>query len=149
MAWRVAWAVPHLQRAFANGDGVAVMQPLIRCKALGMGKTETGALFGQSVDPELIALMRPNDGDAQCSRQHACGASMVDVGMGEPDGFESDAQFLGGGLNAIQVAAGIDDGGVQGVAAPDERAVLFKRGDGDGQVFQHAGNRGTVSPYST
>ena len=45
------------------------------------------------------------------------------------------------GADLGQVAAGIDHCGLAGLVAPQDRAVLLERRDGDGQVMKHGGDR--------
>jgi hypothetical protein len=59
------------------------------------------------------------------------------VGVREPDGLEVQAQALDFAQHHVQVAAGVDHGGVHGLVAPDEGAVLLEGGDGDREVMQH------------
>ncbi|MNT36811.1 hypothetical protein D3C72_1729160 [compost metagenome] len=82
--------------------------------------------------------MGANDGQRQPLCQLARAARVVDVGVGEPDLFERDAQTLDFCEQHIQVAAGVDHGRLVGGVAPDEGAVLLKRGNGDGEVAEHA-----------
>ena len=62
---------------------------------------------------------------------------MIDVRMREPDGAQVQAQARDFGLDHLQVTAGVDDSGVSGGIAPDDGAVLRKRGDGNGVVAEH------------
>jgi hypothetical protein len=62
---------------------------------------------------------------------------MVDVGVGDPDLFQRDAQLLASVLQHIQIATGINDGGFHGFIAPDDGTVLLEGGDGDGFVLKH------------
>ena len=102
-----------------------------------MGKAEHGALLGQTVDPELVALMRANDGQLVLGRQLAGAARVVDMGVGDPDGLEIQAQALHLPLDLLDISARVDDGRIHGLVAPDERAVLLKGGDGDSVILQH------------
>jgi hypothetical protein len=62
---------------------------------------------------------------------------MVDVGMREQDLLERQAALSRRFDDARQVAAGIDDGGLHRLVAPDEAAVLLECGDGEGAVTKH------------
>ena len=137
MAGRVAGAVAHVQRFLADGHGVAVMQPARGHKGVGVGKAEHGALLGQAVDPELVAFMRADDGQGVLGRELAGASGMVDMGVGDPDGLEIQAQALRLPLDLLDITTGVDDGRIHGLVAPDERAVLLKGGDGDGVILQH------------
>ena len=138
MTGRVAGAVPHLQRVAAQGDGVAVVQPASGCEGLRGRKAKALALHRQAVDPELVALVRTNDGQRQPLGQLAGAASMVDVGVGEPDLLKLQSQARHLGQEQVQVAAGVDHRGLSGGVVPDQGAVLFKRGDRNREVAEHA-----------
>ena len=62
---------------------------------------------------------------------------MVDMGVGQPDLLQRELEPLHLGQDARQVATGVNDGGLQGLVAPDDGAVLLERGYRDGQVVQH------------
>ncbi len=137
MAGRVARAVAHLQRLIADLHAVAVVQPARGREGLRGRKAEHRALLRQAVDPELVARVRADDGQGQALGQLARAARMVDVGVREPDLFEREAQARDFAEQGVEVAPGVDDGGLQGGVAPDDGAVLLERGDGDGEVLEH------------
>ena len=137
MAWRVPRAMAHLQGVLAEGDGVAVVQPT--CGREGARRRKTIARSGlrQTVNPKLIALMWADDGQVQALRQFSRATCMVDVGVGDPNLFQRDAQLFASILQRIQIATGINDGGFHGFIAPDDGTVLLERGDWDGFVMKH------------
>jgi hypothetical protein len=63
-------------------------------------------LLGQAVDPELVARVRADDGQAQPLRQLARAARVVDVGVREPDGLQVQAQALRFGQQQIESPPG-------------------------------------------
>ena len=139
MAGCVTGAVAHLQGVRAQRDGVAVVQPAGGLERLGLRKTEHHALLGQAVDPELIARVRSDDGHIEPLRQLPGAAGVVDMGMGEPDLFELEAQPIDLCQQVVQIPARVDHGGLLGVLVPDQGAVLLKGRDGDGEVGEHGG----------
>ena len=137
MAGRMAGAEAHLQYMLAQADGVAILKPARRLKGPRWRKTVGSGRHGQAIDPKLIARMRPDDGQAQALGQVLRSRRMVHMGMGNPDLFERHAQTFGCCNQKIQIAAGIDDGRLVGLVAPNNRAVLLERGNGDSFVVEH------------
>jgi hypothetical protein len=97
------------------------------------------------VDPELVFGVRPMDRQLEVLRQIGGGGGMVDVGMGDPDLLQLQAELFHGGQNALSVSAWVDHGGLSGHVIPDQRAVLLKGCDWDGEVFQHGDLSGACS----
>jgi len=85
MPGRVPWAVAHGQRLIANLYLVAIRQPARGREMLRRRKAEHRALLRQPVNPELVARVRPHDGQPQTRGQLARAPRMVDVRMREPD----------------------------------------------------------------
>ena len=137
MTGRMSRAVTYLQRAAANGDCVTVKQPAGGSEGICMGKAESHALLGQAINPELVRRMRADDGELETLRQFCCAARMVNVGMGLPDLRQGQPQTPDFCEQQIEIATGVDDGGLQGFVAPDNGAVLLKIGDRDCDVAQH------------
>ena len=113
------------------------MQPAGGCEGFGWWKAVVGGGIGQAVDPELIAFVRPDDGQLQALGQFGRGTRMVDVAVGDPDLLERHAQLLDGRQQHRQVATRVDDGRFFRVIAPDDGAVLLEGRDGNGFVVQH------------
>jgi hypothetical protein len=126
----------------AHHHRVAALQPACRREGLGRFKAEHLRLLRQPIDPELVTRVRADDGQLHLTRQRAGATGVVDVRMGQQDLRQRQLQGLGRGPDARQVATGVDDGGLQGLVAPDEAAVLLEGGDGDGLVAQHDGRFG-------
>jgi hypothetical protein len=87
MARRVAGAVDHLKHQFAHADGIAIMQPAVRLKALPF-QPHAGVGVIQPLDPEAVALFRPFDGHAQILGQHARQSAMVHMAVGDEQLFD-------------------------------------------------------------
>lgn len=87
--------------------------------------------------------MRAFDRHGQILLQLGRAAGVVDVAVREQDLLDRDAGLGDGGPDAVEVAAGIDDGGALRVLVPQQRAVLLERGDGDdrGLGFGHGSER--------
>ena len=65
------------------------------------------------------------------------GAGMIEMSVRNQDLLERDPLLLHDAEHAVEIAAGIDDGALHGFVAPQNRAVLGERRDGDGGGFQH------------
>lgn len=139
MPRRVPGAVAHGQRLVANLHRVAIRQPARGREMLRRRKTKHRALLRQPVNPELIARVWTHDGQPQTRGQFARAPRMVDVCVREPDLRQREAQALHLGQQHLQVAPWVDHSGLLRGIAPDEGAVLLKRGNWDGEVAEHAG----------
>jgi hypothetical protein len=100
-------------------------------------KAKHFALPGQAVDPELVGFVRADDGQAQPLGQLTGSASVVDVGVGEPDLFQLQTQSRHLFKQQVEVATGVDDRRLPGLVAPDQGTVLRKGGDGHSEVAEH------------
>jgi hypothetical protein len=147
MPRRVARAMAHMQGAVANAYRVTVEKPACGGEAFRMRQAKALALLGQAVNPELVARMRADDWQAKSGREFLGAARMVDVGMGQPDLFQRQPQLTDGVEQQVQVATGIDDGGLEGFVAPDKRAVLLESGDRNGQIAKHEKLSVRVCPW--
>jgi len=117
------------------------VQPACRRKREGRRKTKHGALLRQAVNPKLIALVRPHNGQLQALRQLARAARMVDMRMGEPNGLQIQPQSRYFGKDSIQIATRVNHGSLLGLAAPQQGTVLLEGGDRyRGVVQRHAGD---------
>jgi len=137
MPRRVTRAVANVQRAVPDLHRIAVGQPPRGGEMPGGRKSEHLALLRQAVDPELVARVRADDGQAQALGQLGGAAGVVNMGVGEPDRLEGHTKLLGRVDEAVQLATRIDHGSVQRFVAPDDGAVLGKCGHGDGLVAKH------------
>jgi hypothetical protein len=63
---------------------------------------------------------------------------VVDVGVRDPNLRECDAQLFASAFKQVQITAGVNDRGLHGFITPYDRAVLLKRGNGNGFVMEHA-----------
>ncbi|MNT54204.1 hypothetical protein D3C72_1913440 [compost metagenome] len=131
----------YVQGFLANRYCVAIVQPACWRERLHGWKTEHLALLGQPVNPELVAFLRADDGQLHFLCQLTCAACMVDMRMGQPDGFEREAQAFDFPADLLQIAARIDDGSLHGLVAPHQRTVLLELGDGNGVVVEHGRQR--------
>jgi hypothetical protein len=86
------------------------------------------------VDPERLVLVRAFDRHAKLRAQRVGGGAVVDVTVREQDLFDARALASGGGQDALDVAARVGDGGAA-ILADQQRAVLFKRRNGDDDDF--------------
>lgn len=139
----VARAVTHPQFAAAYFHGVAVGQPAVGRERFGRCEAEHEALLRQRVDPELVGAVRPDDRQVLFAGQHAGAAGVVDVRMREQDLLERHASLARRRAHALELAAGVDHRAFHCLVAPDERAVLLKRGDRNREMAQHRGGDAT------
>ena len=77
-------------------------------------------------------------GRLSSARQRAGAARVVDVRVREPQRLEREPAFFNRLQQLADVAARVDQGGFVGFIAPDEGAVLFEGGDGEGEAVEHA-----------
>ena len=138
MAWRVAWAMAHLQGVLAERDYVAVVQPACGRERTRGGEVVAGSGLWQTVNPKLIAFVRADDGQVQLLGQIGGGTGVVDVGVGDPNLLQLHTELLACVCQHGQIATGIDDGGLHRFIAPDDGTVLLERGNGNGFVLQHS-----------
>ena len=137
MARCVARAVAHIQGAIANLNRVAIDQPTVGCERFTQGKVEHAALVGQSIDPELVTHVWADDGQVQLLGQFCHPTCVVNVRVGEPDCLQLQIAIGNSLLEFVQIATGVDDGGLVGFTAPHDGTVLCKRCDRNGVVAKH------------
>ena len=141
MAGGVTGAVAHGELTVADLHGVAIMQPARGGERRHLREAEHAALLGDAVDPELVARVRADDGQAEPLAQLGGAAGMVDVRVGEPDLRRRHAQLAQRRLDTRQVTARIDDRGLPGGFAPDDGAVLREGRHRHGPITQRWGCR--------
>lgn len=135
VAGRATRAVKHLQRAAGDFRGIAVFEPAVGHERPGGRKTEALALHGRLVDPGRLVLLRPLDRHAELRAQGVGDGVVADMAMCEQDFFGVCAVLLCDGQDTVNIAAGIGDGGST-IVANQQRAVLFKRRNGDDNDFR-------------
>src|SRR5690554_7676667 len=62
---------------------------------------------------------------------------MVDMGVGQQDLLQGEPFPFNSLHDLAQIATGIDYRCLAGFLAPDQRAVLFKRSNGNNQIFHY------------
>ncbi len=134
MAGRMTGTMPHLQSALAQRHGVVIGQPARRREAHRLSEAEHFALGRQAVDPELIGLMRADDGQMKLRRQFTGASGMIDVSVGQPDLAQRQLPLLHSGQQQVEIATRVNEGRLQGLVTPDKRAILLKIGDRNGLV---------------
>lgn len=130
MPWCMTRAMQHLKLLLANGDDIALIEPACRLEGADRRKAEHLALFGQPLKQKVIGAVRADDGHAQPFHQIHAGTHMIQMTVGQEDALRHQLQSGDEGQDPLRFAAWIDDGGTPGALAPEERAVLLKRGDG-------------------
>src|SRR5579864_8129124 len=123
---RVAGAMTNRETLRADRDLVAVDEPAVGRKGAAMVHAEAVALRRQLIDPERVLALGPFHGDGETRGEIGDGPGVIEVPMRHQHLLDDDVALLGGGENALELAAGIDDGGALRLAAPNERAILLK-----------------------
>src|SRR4051812_19300251 len=130
VAGRMARAVAHIEGDLANCRLVAVSQPARRLERLARDAV-LGAVVGETLDPVDVGFVWPLYRNAEFLGEYAGAPTMVDMAVGQQDLLDRDAGLSGGGVEARQVAAGVDERAAHGRCAPQQRAVLLERRDRD------------------
>lgn len=137
MARCVPGAMANIQCAIADLNRVAVDQPAIGCEGLGQRKVEHAALVREPVNPELVAHVRANDGQVQPAGQFSHATCVVNVRMGQPNGFKVQVAVCNRLGEFFKVAARVDDRCLVGFTAPHDGTVLRELGDWNREVLKH------------
>ncbi len=125
VAGRVTGAMDHIERQFAHGHGVAMLEPAGRLEGLGL-HAPAGAVIVKLRDPEAVILMRAFDRKSQLVGQHARLTAVIQMAMRYEDFFQRDACLLDTRLELVQITARIDQRALHRFSAPDQRAVLLQ-----------------------
>src|SRR5690606_33115031 len=139
MPGRVAGAVQHLETLGAELDGVAILEPTIRFEGLQPCEAETLALLRQLIDPERIFALRAFERHAEALRELGRLSAVIDVTVREEDLLEARTGLRERGLDALEIAARIEDGGAIRLLADEQRTVLHERRDGNDQELHRDG----------
>ena len=142
MAGRMSRAMAHLPHGFAQGDGVAVLQPPIGGEGTRVGQAVHPTRLDDAVDPELIGGLGADDLGPGLLLHLRGAPGVVQVRMGDPDLVQGQPPPRDFAQHRIDRPAGIDHGGLVGGGAPHGRAVLLERRDGrdedaDGRGLAH------------
>ncbi len=135
MSRRMARTVTHQQGLVSNVDLVSLLQPAGGLKRTRRGKAIGRALLGQQIYPEFVFSLRSLDGQPEARSELGDRPCMIDVGMGDQNLFQFEPLTGHHRKQALNFPAWIDKGCLTGLFAPDERAVLLKRGDGQDDDF--------------
>ena len=109
MARGMARTVAHLQRAIAHFDGIAIKQPARWLERLNMREAKLSTLRREAINPELIARIGAYDGNVELAGKLSGPASMIDMGVGQPDLRERQPLTLDCSQYPIKIPTGIDD----------------------------------------
>src|SRR3954451_5826041 len=126
MARRVAGAVAHVEGEVADAHMVAIVEPARRLERPA-GNAVLHPILLQSVDPEVVFLVRPFDRHAELLGENSRTAAMIDMAVRKKDHLDRDASLLSRGLEPRQVAARVNEGRAHRRRAPDEGAILLQR----------------------
>ena len=129
VAGRVARAMVHVEAERADRHGVAVHQPAVRFEHLAADAV-IAAVILQPRDPEAVRLVRPFDRHAELVAEDLGRAAMVDMAVGEEDLLDLHLVLRRRRLQPVEVAAGIGEGALHRLGAPEEGGVLLERRDG-------------------
>jgi hypothetical protein len=132
-------AVLYLQRHRAHAHRVTLVQPASWRENLRRRHAVLDAVARQGVDPELVALVRPLDGQLEALGQLGRSRAVIQMRVRQQDALQLEPMVLDDLQHLVQISTGIDDRGLVRPFAADDGAVLLKRGDRyDG--YLHSGN---------
>ena len=138
MAGSVAGDVQHLEAVCAHVQLVAFFQPAVRAHWLGHRKTEVGGDFGQVVEQPLVVSVRADYRQRGTLNHLGHTTGVVEVAVGEPNGFWLHAEFGGFFQQLRHIAAHVYPRGFFAVFVPQERTVLAEGGNSEhGKVEWH------------
>src|SRR5690606_8351323 len=149
MPRRVAGAMDDLERLLAEGDGVAVLEPAVGLERVEPRKAEALALLRQLRDPEGVLALRPLDRHRVTAGELGSLPAMVDVAVGEQDLLDVRPELSQRVVDAVEIAARVDDGGAAGFLAAQHGAVLRERGHGNDHQLHGAPSGPSVVPDSS
>ena len=109
MAGRVAGAMIDVEGQLADRRRVAVDQPAVAFERLA-GDPVGAAVILEPRDPEAVVLVRPLDLHAELVGEDLGRSAMVDMAVGQQDLLDRHLVLRRGGLEPVQVAAGIGEG---------------------------------------
>src|SRR5690606_24413731 len=130
MPGRMPRGVNDLDREIAHPYRVAIAKPAVGLEGLAR-HAEARTVLAEPLDPETIVLVGPLDGHPEFLREHARLPAMVHVTVGDEDLLDLDARLPHRVLELVEVPAGVDEGGLVRLGAPEQSAILLKGGDGD------------------
>ena len=134
MARRVSRAVPDVQSAIADLDRLPVVQPLRRRERFNLGEPKHLRLLHQTVYPELIVGVRPDDWQAQVLGKGRSTSSVINVGVCDDDLFDLEVMFADQRENFFNVVAGVNHHRLAGLLVAHDGAIALQRADGKNLV---------------
>src|SRR3546814_13690948 len=112
---------PDALPILADRHRIAVVQPAVGFERLA-AHPEACTVLAQPLDPETVVLVRPLDRHAKLLREHARLPAMVHMAVGDEDLLDRHSRLLHRILVLVEVAAGIDEGRLVGLGAPEQGA---------------------------
>ncbi len=97
----------------------------------GVCDAEPGGLLGHDLQLGQIVFVE-EDGRAGEALELERAADVVDVGVGDEDLLEREAEIGEAAMDAADLVAGIDDDGLAGLFVAQDGAVALQRADGKG-----------------
>ena len=129
VAGRVAGTVADAELRLTDLHDVAVLKPTVWRAILGVGEARTCGVAPEPVEQIGIVFVRTFDRHAKLARQPGGAACVVEMAMRQQDLLKRHPFKRDGLANALEVAAGVDDGTPHGARAPHQRAILLIGGD--------------------
>lgn len=140
VAGRVSRTMVHPQLLLADADFVALVQPAVRSDDFAGWKAELLAPLRQAVEQETVIAVWSLDRQVLFPGHARGGTGMVEMTVRQEDLLQLHAGLFGLGKDALGLAAGIDHGGLAGVLAAQQGAVLLEGGNGnDTNLHKEAG----------
>jgi hypothetical protein len=135
----MAGGVENVETSVAEGKGIAFLGVMIDLGAAGGGHAQPCGLHFQLIVESFVVLVHPN-GCAGESFHLLRAADVVDVGMGDDDGFHLELMSAQDGENVFDVVSGIDDDGFARGFVAEDGAVALEQADGQ-NLMNHIGRR--------
>jgi hypothetical protein len=117
----------HLERDPADGDLVAFLEPPVRRDIAAAHDAVRPPRLGEAIEQEGVSPMRSLDRHPELLLERGGPAGVIDVAVREQDLLDRDARLRDPLLDAVEVAAGIDDSAPLRRLAPNDGAVLLER----------------------
>lgn len=83
------------------------------------------------------SALRPDDRHTGAFTQFQRATAVIEMAVREPDRLQVELTRLHGGQQAVDLTAGVDEGGCVRSATPDQRSVLRERRDRDDLELEH------------
>ena len=121
----MAGAMQHVEGEVADAHRVALVEPAVGRHGTGLEAVGL-SLFGEPLQAGIVRLVRSLDRHAELVPQLRRSARVIDMAVGQNDLLHARAALRDGIADALEIAAGIDHGGLLRLFAPQQGAVLLE-----------------------